>query len=280
MNYYGVVRKWQDDHLEHLFGFGSKKGSEKKNHKYIMRIPSGKGFKYLYTTAEVAAYKAGTVGKVAKDGAKSLSTKIGFTQLKRKNDTEKMYKGAKEKLNRNSKAAATALEKGWARPGSESAKSWAKTIVDNSKETKVASKEYQSAKKAYDKSLLGKAENAVKNNAVSKAAGNAAKSVKDIFSKKKNPPKDDSITYTTFSSYDEDGNPVKDKFGREYVTKYKFRKDKKSKQYNVSGQETVYGNLTENGNFQWDNRPHSRVVKKKKGTAVVKKGSKVGRKNG
>lgn len=30
--YYAVVRKGQDDYLEHIFGFGKKKGSQKKNH--------------------------------------------------------------------------------------------------------------------------------------------------------------------------------------------------------------------------------------------------------
>lgn len=65
--YYAVVREGQNDHLEHLFGFGSKKGSQKKNHKYIARVQVGKGWKYFYTAAELAAYKAGkTVGGAAK----------------------------------------------------------------------------------------------------------------------------------------------------------------------------------------------------------------------
>lgn len=64
--YYGVVREGQDDHLEHLFGFGKKKGAQKANHKYIARVQVGNGWKYFYNTAELAAYKAG--GAVKKAG--------------------------------------------------------------------------------------------------------------------------------------------------------------------------------------------------------------------
>ena len=61
--YYAVIRDGQDDHLEHLFGFGSRKGSQKANHKYIARVQVGNGWKYFYTTAELAAYKAGGAAK-------------------------------------------------------------------------------------------------------------------------------------------------------------------------------------------------------------------------
>lgn len=64
--YYAVIRDGQDDHLEHLFGFGSRKGSQKANHKYIARVQVGNGWKYFYNTAELAAYKAG--GAVKKAG--------------------------------------------------------------------------------------------------------------------------------------------------------------------------------------------------------------------
>lgn len=65
--YYAVTREGDDDHLEHLFGFGSRKGSQKANHKYVARVQVGNGWKYFYSTAELAAYKAGkTVGGAAK----------------------------------------------------------------------------------------------------------------------------------------------------------------------------------------------------------------------
>lgn len=72
-NYYAVVRKGQDDYLEHVFGFGKKKGSQKKNHKYVARVPDGDGYRYFYSHAEYAAYQAkqaaGTVGDAAKGAA-------------------------------------------------------------------------------------------------------------------------------------------------------------------------------------------------------------------
>lgn len=65
--YYAVTREGDNDHLEHLFGFGSRKGSQKANHKYVARVQVGNGWKYFYSTAELAAYKAGkTVGGAAK----------------------------------------------------------------------------------------------------------------------------------------------------------------------------------------------------------------------
>lgn len=72
--YYAVIRSGEDDHLEHLFGFGSKKGSQKKNHKYIARVQVGKGWRYFYDTAELAAYKAGkTVSGAANAAGKAVS---------------------------------------------------------------------------------------------------------------------------------------------------------------------------------------------------------------
>lgn len=71
--YYAVVRSGQGDYLEHFFGFGSKKGSERKNHKYVARVKEGDSYRYFYSHAEYAAYQAkqaaGAVGGAAKTAA-------------------------------------------------------------------------------------------------------------------------------------------------------------------------------------------------------------------
>lgn len=79
--YYAVVRKGQDDYLEHIFGFGKKKGSSKKNHKYVARVPDGDGYRYFYSHAEYAAYQAGKTAKGAVgavgDAAKTAAGAVG-----------------------------------------------------------------------------------------------------------------------------------------------------------------------------------------------------------
>lgn len=100
--YYAVVREGQDDHLEHLFGFG-KKGGQKKNHKYLARIQSGKGWRYIYDAAELAAYKAGgaakkagnAVGKVA-DGAYARVQSATNSKVR---EAGKKYKESKQMYN-------------------------------------------------------------------------------------------------------------------------------------------------------------------------------------
>lgn len=72
--YYAVVRDSSGAYLEHFFGFGRKKGSSKKNHKYLMRVQEGDSYRYLYTAAEVAAYKA-----------KSIANKTGLSKLHKAN---------------------------------------------------------------------------------------------------------------------------------------------------------------------------------------------------
>lgn len=102
-DYYAVVREGQDDHLEHLFGFGRKKGSQKKNHKYVARVLVGNGWKYFYSTAELAAYKAGgavkkagnAVGKAA-DGAYARVQSATNSKVR---EAEKKYKESKRMYN-------------------------------------------------------------------------------------------------------------------------------------------------------------------------------------
>ena len=74
-NYYGINRS--DEYLQH---WGIPKGGQRKNHKYLMRVKSGSGWRYLYTPAEVAAYgKERVSGALSKAGrmAKSLGGRIG-----------------------------------------------------------------------------------------------------------------------------------------------------------------------------------------------------------
>ena len=74
-NYYGINRS--DEYLQH---WGIQKGGQRKNHKYLMRVKSGSGWRYLYTPAEVAAYgKERVSGALSKAGrmAKSLGKRIG-----------------------------------------------------------------------------------------------------------------------------------------------------------------------------------------------------------
>lgn len=74
-NYYGINRS--DEYLQH---WGIPKGGQRKNHKYLMRVKSGSGWRYLYTPAEVAAYgKERVSGALSKAGrmAKFLGKRIG-----------------------------------------------------------------------------------------------------------------------------------------------------------------------------------------------------------
>lgn len=50
---YYVHRKIAPDAIEH----DSEASGQRKNHKYIMRVRSGNGYRYLYTQAEVRAYQ-------------------------------------------------------------------------------------------------------------------------------------------------------------------------------------------------------------------------------
>lgn len=88
MQYYGVVRYSNNDYLEHFFGFGKKKGAQKKNHKYLMRVQEGNSYRYLYTPAEVAAYKA-----------KGIANKTGLSKLHKANSA--LVNQAKYKVKRD-----------------------------------------------------------------------------------------------------------------------------------------------------------------------------------
>lgn len=104
--YYAVVRKGQDDYLEHIFGFGKKKGSQKKNHKYVARVPDGDGYRYFYSHAEYAAYQAGKTVKGALNtvgnAAKTAADVSGLSKLHKANS--QMLESVGYKVKRNVKA--------------------------------------------------------------------------------------------------------------------------------------------------------------------------------
>lgn len=129
--YYAVVRSGQGDYLEHIFGFGSRKGSERKNHKYVARVKEGDSYRYFYSHAEYAAYQAkqaadavggaaktaaGTVGNAAKiaagavgGAAKTVADKSGLSKLHAANMA--MAEGVGYRVKRDVGAAKYAYEK-------------------------------------------------------------------------------------------------------------------------------------------------------------------------
>lgn len=90
-DYYGVSRS--DEYLEHAWGVS--KGGQRKNHKYIMRVKSGSGWRYLYTPAEVAAY-----GKEKISGAVSKAGRMAshFRKIGAKGTAGELARGAGKAL--------------------------------------------------------------------------------------------------------------------------------------------------------------------------------------
>lgn len=68
--YYGVRRTGDEPYIEH---WGVPKGWTKQGHKYLARLVSstGKGYRYIYSQAELAAAKAGKLGNKAGKAANS-----------------------------------------------------------------------------------------------------------------------------------------------------------------------------------------------------------------
>lgn len=276
MHYYGVRRDGDDDHLEHLFGIGG----QRKKHKYLMRVQSGDGYRYLYTPAEVAAYKAGsavsavrgaanTVGKTVGSAAGSVADKvsgaIGIKQYKNMKTTGKMFKSAHNNYAKNVAAvtAMIATDKHFT-PGGRYEKGWANTLKNNQKEVAVTAAKYNRAKQQYDKSLMGKVSNSV----VGKAAGAGVKGIKSVGGKIGNLGKKASqkIKWETasYSTYGMEGaKPVR--------KKYKLYR-KRIDAFLNPGRWNIHavGTSEDGKHYQWSNRPHSRKSKRVAGTAVVK----------
>lgn len=158
--YYAVVREGQDDHLEHLFGFGSRKGSQKANHKYVARVQVGNGWKYFYSTAELAAYKAG-------GAAKAVGNAVG---IGKKKDLDKKFKESER------------IRKGIASKRGKYNVYNPDDPIERARNAayKRSTEKVIKARDAYDKTLLGRADAAgdlAKRaaRASAKAVGNAAK---------------------------------------------------------------------------------------------------------
>lgn len=158
--YYAVVREGQDDHLEHLFGFGSRKGSQKKNHKYVARVQVGNGWKYFYSTAELAAYKA---GGAAKGAARAVGNAVG---IDKKKDLDKKFRESE----RIRKGIASKRGKYNAYNSDDPIERARNSAYKRSTEKVIK------ARDAYNKTLLGKADAAGDlAKRAAKAAGSAAK---------------------------------------------------------------------------------------------------------
>lgn len=159
-DYYAVVREGQDDHLEHLFGFGRKKGSQKKNHKYVARVQVGNGWKYFYSTAELAAYKA---GGAAKGAARAVGNAVG---IDKKKDLDKKFRESE----RIRKGIASKRGKYNAYNPDDPIERARNSAYKRSTEKVIK------ARDAYNKTLLGKADAAGDlAKRAAKAAGSAAK---------------------------------------------------------------------------------------------------------
>lgn len=283
--YYAVVREGQDDHLEHLFGFG-KKGGQKKNHKYFARVQDGNKYRYFYSPTEYAAYQAGkTAGNIAggaKKAAGAVDSKIGIGALIKKKKTGKAMTDATMNQAKNLAMTVAMIKKDPNfKPGGSYEKKLAKILQWDKTNTEKTYKEYDSAKKAYDKTLLGK----ISNSGVGKIAGAASyqvkRAAKGAAEKAKKGYHDlgwDTYDYKDVKKND-DGTYTK-------TTAKLFRKrNKLAKLLNLPGfsrwsvdndsVHTATGKKTENGNYQWSNRPHQRKAKVAKGTATVKKKKKV-----
>lgn len=141
--YYGVRRTGDEPYIEH---WGVPKGWTKQGHKYLARLVSntGKGYRYIYSQAELAAAKA---GKLAGQAGKSVAKATGLAARNRAQATA----ARANKLTHPS-------GKGQAQP--------------NPRNARMARATAKRAKAAYDKTLLGRAENAF--NGARKAVGDAA----------------------------------------------------------------------------------------------------------
>lgn len=279
--YYAVVREGQDDHLEHLFGFG-KKGGQKKNHKYVARVQVGSGWRYFYSTGELAAYKAGKVGSSIAGGAKkaagAVDSKIGIGALIKKKKAGKAMKDATYNQAKNLGMAVAAVKDSGFKPGGSFENKLANTLKKDKRITERTYKEYDSAKKKYDKTLLGK----ISNSGVGKAVGGAAYKVTraasekakktshdlgwDTYNYKKTEKNEDGSYTRTSAKLYRKRNKLAKLLGLPSLTPWKI-------DHNTV--HTATGKKTENGNFQWSDRPHQRKAKVAKGTATVKKKKKV-----
>lgn len=286
--YYAVIRDGHDDHLEHLFGFGSKKGSQKKNHKYVARVQVGSGWRYFYSNSEYMAYQAGkTAGNIAGGAKKALNaidSKLGVGAAIRMKKAGKSMKNAAKNQDKNLILAATTIATDqFFKPGGKYEKELANTLLRDKRITQRKVKEYGQAKDKYDKTLLGKISNSGVGKAAGKVTGGALHQVKRAAKGASEKAKKGyhDLGWDVYNYKDK----VQDENGKTIVTKAKyFRKRNRLAKllglpglnfYNLDKDSVAVGTSDDGTHYQWSNRPHSRKQKIEAGAATVKKKKKV-----
>ena len=177
--------------------------------------------------------------------------------------------------------AVAAVKDSGFKPGGSFEKKLASTLKKDKRITERTYKEYDSAKKKYDKTLLGK----ISNSGVGKAAGAATYQVKraakgaaekakkgyhdlgwDTYDYKKTEKNEDGSYTRTSAKLYRKRNRLAKLLGLPSLKKWSI---------DTGTIHTATGKKTENGNYQWSDRPHQRKPKVAKGTATVKKKKKV-----
>ena len=265
--YYAIERK--GDSLSHFFGL--KKGAQKKNHKYIARITEGDHYRYFYTQAEWDAYNRSkskapnsksplyAVKRAAGDLANKVDNTIGFSAAKQAHKDEKNLHSATMEYAKKLAYGKAQAASGWWKKH-EIAKTAGELSSLHGK-LKKAGKQYYSSKRTYDKTLLGKAENAAR--ATSKATKQAVKS--SIAAGKKFADKH-FYDHGIKDIYAEGTTSTGAGFVKKYRVKWKRFKLSPFKQIESVTSQTSYDGT---GKWQADNRPHQRKAKKIDGKAEV-----------
>ena len=137
--YYGVRRTGDEPYIEHL---GVPKGWTKQGHKYLARLVSstGKGYRYIYSQAELAAAKAGKLGNKAGKAANSAYKTV------RKN-VNNAVTGAKKSLG---VYARRDMNRKWDALGTT------RNPYSKAKSNKL--ERFMAARRAYEKTPLGRVE--------------------------------------------------------------------------------------------------------------------------
>ena len=137
--YYGVRRTGDEPYIEH---WGIPKGFQRAGHKYIARLvsASGKGYRYIYSQAELAAAKA---GKLAGQAGKSANSAY---KTVRKN-VNNAVTGAKKSLG---VYARRDMNRKWDALGTT------RNPYSKAKSNKL--ERFMAARRAYEKTPLGRVE--------------------------------------------------------------------------------------------------------------------------
>ncbi len=293
--YYAVERT--GDELHHIFGWGRKKGTQTKNHKYIARIEENGKYRYFYTQAELDTYNKSkteskssitrtignafhavkrtgesavkSIGDTAKSTATNLANKVdkavGYTAGKQAHADEKAAKEASKDLYNEvvyGKVQAAHKEgtgkQDWGFKDKD-VRETANNIISKSVKARAAVDKYNKSKSEYDKTLFGKAENAYKkaSTTVKDASASVSKKTKDWIDK-------NLYERTTWNYTASNGQKVSAKYKR-FLLSSNWELESAHTQTSYDGGKT----------YTHDNRPHQRKKKVVSGTATVKRKEKV-----